>query len=116
MARQMVCLFGMSARVGLPQCARPEGVLGGESVLQRDCSETTAREVDEEVRRLLEEARARAQGLLERHRATLEGLIAALLEHETLGREQLAELIGPAAPRRGRGGRATGVLEGAARA
>jgi ATP-dependent Zn protease len=78
--------------------------------------------VDEEVRRLLEEARARAQSLLERNRATLERLIAALLEHETLGREQLSELIGPAAPQHGRAAagaaaaRAAGVLTRAAKA
>ena len=94
-ARQMVCLYGMSERLGLPQCARSEGGLylrdsGG---FQRDCSEATAREIDEEVRRILEEAALRARELLLERRPQLERLIEALLESETLDRQAFEALL-----------------------
>ena len=55
LARQMVAMYGMSERVGLASCAQrqPAFLNSSESQIQRDCSEETAREIDEEVRRLL---------------------------------------------------------------
>jgi cell division protease FtsH len=60
LARQMVCVFGMSDKVGLANCAqRPPDLLAGlEYPLQRDCSEQTARDVDEEVKKILDQAYA----------------------------------------------------------
>jgi len=98
-ARQMVCVFGMSARIGLPHCARPgDGVfLGGNGALVRDCSEATSLVVDEEVRELLEAARERARAVLAAQREVLERLTAELLERETLDRPAFTEIVQAAA-------------------
>ena len=108
LARQMVCMFGMSDRLGLPHCARPaEGVfLRGDGALQRDCSEATAREIDEEVRRILDEARESAHALLVENRRALDSVAATLLEQETLDKTELERLLegatrSPEAPRSG---------------
>ncbi|HEX5053887.1 MAG TPA: ATP-dependent zinc metalloprotease FtsH [Planctomycetota bacterium] len=95
LARQMVCVLGMSDRVGLQRCAQPNdsplAVHPGGWL--RDCSEATAREVDEEVRRLLDEALARARSVLGEHRDTLERVAGALLERESLDHEAFEGLL-----------------------
>ena len=95
MARQMVCVLGMSERVGLPRCARSTDTMatGDQGGWLRDCSETTAREVDEEVRELLGAAFERARLLLEGDRANLERVARALLERETLDHEAFQALL-----------------------
>jgi cell division protease FtsH len=105
-ARQVVCQYGMGESVGLMHCAQrlagPEGY-----ALQRDCSEETAHAIDEEVRRILEEAYAAARRVLVEHRDELERAAEALLERETLDRAELEALLGalrsgaPAAERAG---------------
>src|SRR6185436_15565865 len=55
LARQMVCLFGMSDSVGLVHCAqRPGGALAPmiDGALNRDCSEKTAEQIDAEVKNI----------------------------------------------------------------
>jgi cell division protease FtsH len=105
-ARQMVCIFGMSERVGLPHCARPgEGLyLRGEAGLVRDCSEQTSLVVDEEVRELLTTAREEARAILRAERDVLERLTAELLERETLDRTAFADLVRAAEAERGAAG------------
>jgi cell division protease FtsH len=99
LARQMVTMFGMSERVGLPCWARPADgrFLPVEGALQRDCSEATAREIDEEVRRLLDEAYERARDLLVGHVEELERVARELLERETLDRGRFDELLADSA-------------------
>jgi cell division protease FtsH len=96
LTRRMVCTLGMSERIGLAHCARPaEGVfVGGEGTLVRDCSEQTLREIDQEVRSILEAARERAGALLEAERELLEDIAAELLEKETLDRAGFERLAG----------------------
>jgi len=96
LARQMVCVFGMSERLGLANCARPaEGrYLGVEGALVRDSSEETAREIEEEVRGLLDGARDRARAVLESERELLERVAGELLETETLDRASFERLVG----------------------
>jgi cell division protease FtsH len=53
-----------------------------------------AARIDGEVRRLLDEAHAEAREILTLHRATLDLLATALVEHETLGDTQLAAIFG----------------------
>jgi cell division protease FtsH len=91
----MVCVLGMSDRVGLQRCARlADGVFqAGPGGWLRDCSEATAREIDEEVRRLLDEASARARSILAEDRATLESVARVLLERETLDRAAFQALV-----------------------
>jgi len=87
LARQMVAMFGMSEVVGLAHCAQrqnPYGTGPVDGLIQRDCSEQTAREIDQEVKRLLDEAFAEAKGILREHRGQLDLIAGELLEHETL--------------------------------
>jgi cell division protease FtsH len=101
LARQMVAMYGMSERVGLANCAqRPAQFLAGpEAPLQRDCSEQTAREIDEEVKKLLDHEYARAKEILTTHREQLEKVTAQLLARETLDGAEFYRLVGKEMPR-----------------
>jgi cell division protease FtsH len=91
MARRMVTRFGMSDLVGLMAVGDSdhEVFLGREITQRRDVSEHTAQLVDQEVKRTLDEAYARARSVLERERDLLEAIANALLERETLDRDQV---------------------------
>jgi cell division protease FtsH len=103
LARQMVCIYGMSETVGLTHCAQRQGPMfipGANGGFQRDCSEETAREIDEEVKRILDRAYAEAKEILEAHRDQLDLVTYELLKRETLDAPTFNELIGrePKAP------------------
>ncbi len=100
LARQMVCLYGMSEKVGMANCAqRAPAYLPGEPFqLQRDCSEQTSRLIDEEVKRLLDTAYAEAKEVLTAHRADLRRVVAELLKRESLDGETLYKLLGQEMP------------------
>jgi len=95
LARQMVTWYGMSEKIGLAHCAqRPGAFLGaGDAPLQRDCSEQTAWEIDEEVKAILARAYAEARRCLRRHRDELERVTAELLKRETLDGAEFRRLI-----------------------
>jgi cell division protease FtsH len=101
LARQMICLYGMSEKVGMANCAQraPAYLPGQPFQLQRDCSEQTAREIDEDVKRILNESYAEAKEVLTAHRADLQRVVAELLKRETLDGETLYQLIGKEMPR-----------------
>ncbi len=101
LARQMVCLYGMSERIGMANCAQraPAYLPGQPFQLQRDCSEQTAREIDEEVKKLLDNCYAEARDLLSTHRSALRRVVVELLKRETLEGETLYELIGKEMPK-----------------
>ncbi|MFM7069148.1 MAG: cell division protein FtsH, partial [Actinomycetes bacterium] len=91
LARAMVTEFGMSDKLG-PQRFEPrsgEPFLGREQRRSAEYSEELAARIDDEVARLLDEAHARARHIVESHRATLDVLTDALLEHETLVEDDL---------------------------
>ncbi|MGE3526305.1 MAG: cell division protein FtsH, partial [Gemmatimonadales bacterium] len=67
--------------------------LGREFAHRREISERTAEIVDEEVKRLVDEAYEKARGLLTEYRELLDRMAAALLERETLDREDLDTLV-----------------------
>src|SRR6266581_4911578 len=94
MARRMVTQFGMSDAVGPIAVGDREAeiFLGREVVQRREISEKTAEVVDAEVKRILDEAYKRARDILLEHRAVLDRLAAALLERETLDRDEV-ELV-----------------------
>ncbi len=94
MARRMVTQFGMSDVVGPIAVGDREAeiFLGREVVQRREVSERTAELVDTEVKRVLTEAFERAKRILAEHREVLDRLAAALLERETLDREEV-ELV-----------------------
>jgi cell division protease FtsH len=98
LAREMVTRYAMGKSVGLVHWAPPRGsgfLPGAEGYVQRPFSEQTAREIDEEVKAILEAAYGEARTLLTRHRDALERTAAELLRCETLDAERFAELIGP---------------------
>jgi cell division protease FtsH len=91
MARRMVTQFGMSDVVGPIAVGDREAeiFLGREVVQRREVSERTAELVDTELKRLLGEAYERARAIITDHRDQLDRLAAALLERETLDREEV---------------------------
>jgi len=94
MARRMVTSFGMSDVIGLVAVGdnEQEVFLGRELVQRRTVSEHTQRIVDEEIKRIIDEAHQKAQQVLSANRDLLESIAQALLERETLGREDVEAL------------------------
>jgi cell division protease FtsH len=95
LARRMVTQFGMSEKVGVMAVGDQEHeiFLGREISQRREVSEEMARMVDGEIKRLLDEAYARARDIVVTNRDALERITAALLERETIDREDLALLM-----------------------
>lgn len=95
MARKMVCEWGMSEVIGpLSIGERGEEVfIGREWAHSKNFSEDTARIVDSEVKKLIEEAREKCQELLTNNLDTLHALATALLERETLTGDDIDLLI-----------------------
>ncbi len=94
-ARAMVTRWGMSERLGPRTFGRAEELvfLGREISETRNYSEKIAEEIDDEVRRLIEDAQERARTVLKEHRALLDKLANVLLEEETLEGETLKRLL-----------------------
>jgi cell division protease FtsH len=94
LARRMVTQFGMSEKVGPLAVGDKEQeiFLGREFAQRREISERTAQVVDAEVKRLVDEAYARATEILSDNRPLLDAIAAALLERETIDREDLDRL------------------------
>ena len=91
LSRRMVTQYGMSEKVG-PMAvgdSEHEVFLGRELGQRRHVSASTAEMVDNEVKRLLDEAYEKAVATLEQHRGLLETLAQALLERETLDAEEI---------------------------
>jgi cell division protease FtsH len=90
-ARRMVTQFGMSEEIGPMSVgdAEQEVFLGREIVQRRSISDSVAERVDNEVKRLLDEAIASAMSTIEANRDLLEHIAEALLERETLDREEV---------------------------
>jgi cell division protease FtsH len=82
-ARAMVGRWGMSRAIG-PIAVIPQDGMSPLLPGVSETSEATQRLVDEEVRRIVESAHAEVSSLLREHRANLDALVSALLEHETL--------------------------------
>jgi cell division protease FtsH len=103
LARRMVTQFGMSELIGPLAVGDKEQeiFLGREFAQRREISERTAQMVDDEVKRLIDEAYARATIILSENRELLDRIAATLLERETIDREDLDRLVKnlPLAPR-----------------
>lgn len=98
-ARDMVCRYGMSRKVGQVHFGRKQSqvFLGRDMHDQRNYSEAVAEQIDEEVRIILEGQYDRAKGILEKQREKLDLLAAELLKAEVLEEEDLEKLLGPSA-------------------
>jgi len=101
LARQMVGLFGMSDTIGLAHLGQrqdPRASALQDGPIQRDCSEQTAREIDEEIKKLLSDAYKVAKGILSSHRDQLDRVAQELLSRETLDEHTFNTLLGRKAP------------------
>jgi cell division protease FtsH len=94
LARSMVCEYGMSRLGPLTFGKKEEQIFLGREIAQhRDFSEETARQIDLEVRRLIDEAYQTARSLIESHQDAMHRIAAALLERETIDAEEVRLLI-----------------------
>ena len=95
LVRKMITQWGMSENLGpITFGRRQEQVFLGRDIAQdRNYSEEVAYAIDQEVRRLIEEAYAKTQEILRTNMAKLELMANALLERETLEAHELEELM-----------------------
>lgn len=123
-ARDMVMRYGMSEKLGPMVYAENEGeVFLGRSITKTThMSEETMRQVDAEVRRIIDEQYALARRLIEENADKMHAMAKALLEWETLDSEQIDDImagrpprppkdISPRTPNAGGGGDAGGAAE-----
>jgi cell division protease FtsH len=94
-ARKMVTEWGMSEKIGMVNVSGHEEhmFLGRDLFKGREVSEETAREIDEEVRAIIDSAYNRAKEILTTHRDKLIAMAEALLEYETLDAAEVAEIV-----------------------
>ena len=94
-AKQMVMRFGMSEKLGPRVFGHDQGMpfLGREFSSEPDYSDEIAREIDDEIRRMVEEAHATARDVLEDHRTRLDHVSEILLRRETIEREEFIQLL-----------------------
>src|SRR6266540_2243641 len=95
MARAMICQWGMSDKLGMVQYGDGNEYvfLGREMARGKDYSEHTAQEIDDEVKRIIDEAFKRAKEIIDNNRDKLEIIANCLLEYETLEGSQVEEII-----------------------
>ncbi len=94
-AKQMVMRYGMSEKLG-PRVfghEHSQPFLGREFSAEPDYSDEIAREIDDEIRRMVESAHVQAKSILTEHRLGLEKLSEILVKRETLEREQFEALL-----------------------
>ncbi len=96
MARRMVTQFGMSDKVGNLTLGRREGLvfLGRDLMEERNYSEQTARIIDEEVKKITDDAYDKALNLLGNSKDKLRLLSDSLLEKEVLSGEEVKQILG----------------------
>jgi len=93
-ARAMVCDYGMSALGPVALAENQDTVfLGRDITRSQHVSEDTARKIDEEVSRILNEQYARAKELIYSHRAELDKIAEALLQYETIEGKHVLEIL-----------------------
>jgi len=95
LAREMVTRYGMSEKMGVMVYAENESevFLGRSITRSQNISEKTQQEVDAEVRRILDEQYAIAYKILDENRDKMETMTRALMEWETIDRDQVLEIM-----------------------
>ncbi|MBS0520894.1 MAG: ATP-dependent zinc metalloprotease FtsH [Proteobacteria bacterium] len=95
MARGMITAYGMSDKLGRVRYqANEQEVFLGHAVTQtQNVSEATAQLIDQEVRRLIEEAETQARKILTDHNDDLHTIAKALLEYETLSNDEIGQIL-----------------------
>lgn len=90
-ARSMVCSWGMSESLGMVEYSETDGqAFMGRS---RNYGGNTAQKIDEEVKRLIDEAYSTAKNLLLKYKDKLDAIAHALLEYETLDGKHIKEIM-----------------------
>lgn len=99
-ARKMVTVFGMSEAMGPIAFGQKEEqiFLGREIAQHRDYSEQTAIKIDEEVRRIIDEAYQTAKGILQEHEDLLHKIAQTVVEKETLEGKEIDAIIDAVKP------------------
>ncbi len=94
-ARRMVCEWGMSEKLGMVEYGDHEShvFLARDLSKSRDYSESTAQQIDAEVRKLIDDSYARAKKIVLEHRDKLDIIAKALIEFETLDGAQIRDII-----------------------
>ncbi|WP_174875994.1 ATP-dependent zinc metalloprotease FtsH [Vogesella oryzae] len=101
MARDMVTRYGMSDKLGPMVYGENEGeiFLGRSVTTHKNLSEATMQQVDQEIRRIIDQQYALARRLLDENRDKVEAMTAALLEWETIDAEQINDIMDGRPPR-----------------
>jgi cell division protease FtsH len=101
MARDMVTRYGMTEKLGPMVYGDNEGevFLGRSVTTHKNMSEATMMQVDAEIRRIIDEQYAVAEKILEENRDKVEAMTAALMEWETIDREQVLDIMAGREPR-----------------
>ncbi len=96
----MVVEWGMSENLGqlTPGDGHDNVFLGHEIVQRREYSEATAREIDEEIKKILKNAHDQAVEVLQSHRSGLERVAQDLLVKEEISGKEVIELVGVKRP------------------
>jgi cell division protease FtsH len=94
-SKQMIMRYGMSEKLGPRVLGRNHDLpfLGREMSAQSDYSEEMAREIDDEIRRVIEEAHETALQVLREHMEELHNLSVILIERETIDKDQFERLL-----------------------
>jgi len=102
LARTMVTRFGMSENLAPMTFGKSEGLifLGRDLHEMRDYSEAVAQRIDEEVQKLVRKAYDKAKAILTQYRDILDRVAQALLEKETLTREEFEAIFPPPHPKK----------------
>ncbi len=95
MAKQMIMRFGMSEKLGPRVLGRghDQPFLGRDYGAEADYSEEIAREIDDEIRRVIEESHELALAVLREHMEELHKISAILIERETIDKDQFERLL-----------------------
>ncbi|MDD5431774.1 MAG: ATP-dependent zinc metalloprotease FtsH [Candidatus Omnitrophica bacterium] len=96
MARRMVTQFGMSEKLGHMTLGKREGLvfLGRDLMEERNYSDDTARLIDEEVKKIVDDSYVKSKEILLANNDKLKILSNALLEKEVLNGEEVKKLLG----------------------
>jgi cell division protease FtsH len=94
-SKSMIMRFGMSEKLGPRVLGRAHDMpfLGREMSAEPDYSDDVAKEIDDEIRRVIEEAHDTATRVLQQHMDELHRLSAILIERETIDKDQFERLL-----------------------
>jgi cell division protease FtsH len=99
-AKHMIMRYGMSEKLGPRVLGRNHDMpfLGRDMGAEPDYSEEIAREIDDEIRRVIEEAHERARKVLQEHMEELHQISGLLIERETIDKDQFERLLAGESP------------------